>query len=176
MQKLNDEQRKLVEDNHKLIYSFMQKKKLFSDDWYSILAIGLCKAALNYNNELGNKFSTYAYATMENEVRLELVKSQTQKRNSEHSVLYYNDNIRSGNTERITLLDTIHDRHIDIENDAIFITDMTNAMNKIKSDKRRFIVKLLSYGYSRKDVSQILGCSQEAIRQSLVKARREMGI
>lgn len=38
--KLNTEQRKLVEDNHDLIYGFMVKYKLDYTVWYDVCAIG----------------------------------------------------------------------------------------------------------------------------------------
>lgn len=65
--KLNTEQKKLVEDNHDLIYGFMTKHKLDFNEWYDICAIGLCKAALTFNDT--TKFSTFAYKCMLNSVR-----------------------------------------------------------------------------------------------------------
>ena len=43
---LNDEQRKLVADNHNLIYQYLIDNNLPQDEYYDIAAIGLCKAAL----------------------------------------------------------------------------------------------------------------------------------
>ena len=57
---LNDEQRKLVEDNHNLIYQYLIDNKLPQDEYYDIAAIGLCKAALKYDTSKG-AFSTYVY-------------------------------------------------------------------------------------------------------------------
>lgn len=70
--KLNDKQRKLAEENHNLIYSFLKSRQLSLDaveDWYGTAAIGLCKAALVYDENRGAKFATLAYICMENEVR-----------------------------------------------------------------------------------------------------------
>ena len=50
--KLNDEQRKLVEQNHNLIYSAMTKcgiRRQDFDDYYGFASIGLCKAAIDYD-------------------------------------------------------------------------------------------------------------------------------
>lgn len=71
-QTLNSTQRKLVEDNHNLIYSFLNSRHLSLDaveDWYGTAAIGLCKAALIYDENQGVKFATFAYICMDNEVR-----------------------------------------------------------------------------------------------------------
>lgn len=63
---LNDMQKKMVEDNHNLIYSFLLKHKLNIEEWYDIAAIGLCKAARCYDGS--TEFSTLAYTAMFYEV------------------------------------------------------------------------------------------------------------
>lgn len=66
IKKLTEEQRKFVEDNHNLIYAFAKKNELDLEEYYDILAIGLCKAALSFDPDLGFSFSTYAYKSMKN--------------------------------------------------------------------------------------------------------------
>ena len=61
--KLTPEQQRLVEDNHNLIYSFIQLKRLDLDEWYDVCAIGLCHAAQKWNPARG-KFTTIAYRAM----------------------------------------------------------------------------------------------------------------
>ena len=53
---LTKEQKELVENNHKLIYYYIHKNGLSLDEYYDILAIGLCKAALNFDESKGIKF------------------------------------------------------------------------------------------------------------------------
>lgn len=70
--KMNDAQRKLAEDNHNLIYSFLSNHNLSLDaveDWYGTAAIGLCKAALFFDESCETEFSALAYACMESEIR-----------------------------------------------------------------------------------------------------------
>ena len=67
--KLTKEQQQLVEDNHNLIYSYLNKRHLPIDstfDFYGDAALGLCTAAHIYNPSLGFKFlitnnGTYNY-------------------------------------------------------------------------------------------------------------------
>lgn len=69
--KLNEEQKKLVEENHNLIYSFLKYRNLSLnavEDWYGTAAIGLCKAAMAFDDSRGLKFSTLAYVCMERAV------------------------------------------------------------------------------------------------------------
>lgn len=46
---LTEDERKLVEDNHDLIYMVSDCLDIDIDDYYGVLAIGLCHAAQNYN-------------------------------------------------------------------------------------------------------------------------------
>ena len=75
---LTDAQRKLVEENHNLIYSFMKSRNLACPDFYDICAIGLCKAAQKYQPEK-HTFAYYAYCSMAKEVRYVFVHSYRQK-------------------------------------------------------------------------------------------------
>ena len=63
---LTVEQCKLIEENHNLIYDVAHKRKLDVDEHYDILAVGLCKAAVGYDETKG-KFSTFAFKCMNNE-------------------------------------------------------------------------------------------------------------
>ena len=65
--KLTDDQRKLVEKNHNLIYTFARKYKINLDEYYGLLAIGLCIAARIYDPNKGLAFSTLAYQCMRNQ-------------------------------------------------------------------------------------------------------------
>ena len=58
----------LIEENHNLIYSYLHKMRLDIEEYYDLAAIGLCKAANNFDETKGFKFSTYAYRCMNNEV------------------------------------------------------------------------------------------------------------
>lgn len=46
---MTEYQKQLVTDNHNLIYRFLQKEKLNMEDWYDLVAIGMCKAAKTFN-------------------------------------------------------------------------------------------------------------------------------
>lgn len=72
---LSDEQRKLVEDNLNLVYFYIHKYNLSTDD-SDIGYIAICKAAKTYNESKGVKFSTYAMFCIQNEYRLNYRRSK----------------------------------------------------------------------------------------------------
>lgn len=67
--KLNDEQRRLAEDNHALIYVALSEccKPDEREEYYGVAAEGLCKAARTWDSSRGVRFSTYAVKCMVNE-------------------------------------------------------------------------------------------------------------
>ena len=57
---LTDEQRKLVEDNIRLVYQQVHKRGIVNEDLVQEGMLGLINAARFYSPEFGVKFSTYA--------------------------------------------------------------------------------------------------------------------
>lgn len=78
---LNEAQRQLAAENHDLIYWYLHKRGLSIEDYYDILAIGLCKAAAAYKPELG-AFSTLAIQVFDHEIQRER-KITTRRQNFE---------------------------------------------------------------------------------------------
>ena len=99
---LNDEQRKLVADNHNLIYQYLIDNNLPQDEYYDIAAIGLCKAALKYDTSKG-AFSTYVYRAIRNNISKEKV---TEKRHTVNAMSY---NVTA----------SVHGEETDVENENV---------------------------------------------------------
>ena len=76
--KMNEDQKKLAEDNIKLVYYFLYNHCLSIDEFSDILMIELCKAAMYYDPELGpGSFSTFAYKCFINRIRNEFKSRKT---------------------------------------------------------------------------------------------------
>lgn len=62
---LTEEEQKLVEDNHDLIYMMADCLELDIDEYYGLLAIGLCHAAQKYKKrKRAYEFAEYAKIVM----------------------------------------------------------------------------------------------------------------
>ena len=85
MERMNDEQRRLVEENMALVGFTMMKYFPNSiperewEDFMSIGTIGMCKAALKYATEKGT-FSSYAVKAIRREIKREFVDRYRGKR------------------------------------------------------------------------------------------------
>ncbi len=98
--KLNTKQRKLVEDNHDLIYGFMVKYKLDFNTWYDVCAIGLCKAGMIYDGS--SRFSTLAYICMYNEAK-KAKRTQSTKKRDDSQVVSLNCEVKTVFNEELPL-------------------------------------------------------------------------
>lgn len=163
---LNDTQRKLVEDNHKLIFSFLNNHNLSLDavdDWYGTAAIGLCKAALTFDESRGIKFTTLAYVCMDNEVRHILRKN----RKNIISTISLNTEV-SSECENCFLIDAIPDNR-DCYN-SIYLNDaIESAICKLSDRNKEIIDLIVSYDMTSSEIASKFGVSRQAI--SLVYCR-----
>lgn len=157
---MTQEQQKLVEDNHNLIYHFLRKYKLEHDKWYDMAAIGLCKAAISYDESI-SKFSTYAYKVMLNTVFKEKNKEFKLSAIPKHKLSYYDEEYTYKNDEYITFFDTLHSCD-NTESQAIFNIRLHNFMNNI-TEKERQVLHLTIKGYLQREIGEIMGYSQTHI-------------
>lgn len=86
--RLSVKQRKIAEENHNLIYSFARSRKLDIEEFYDLLAIGLCKAAYYYNPDKG-RFSTIAYIRMQHELSNYFKELNMSKRIPDEKIVHY---------------------------------------------------------------------------------------
>lgn len=174
---LNQEQSRLVEKHHNLIYDFLKKRGLYDDDsedWYGVSALGLCKAAMAFDPSREIKFSVLAFVCMENEVRQVKRKLRQQIRDldSLEQMCYVSD----GNAS-CTLLDRIADPSDFTEDVAISIAIDDSLASS--TNKKREIIELFfmhnwkqekiahKYGISTSYVSHIVNAFSKSVKSNL---------
>ena len=166
---MTEEQKKLVEDNHNLIYFMIHKYNLDIEEYYDIFALSLYKAAINYDISKGYTFSTYALSAMKGDFLHNIRKGNAQRRSgtcvSINEVVY--DNNSDGSS--ITLEDTLSNG-LDAFDESITI-DFTKL-----SDRLRRILWLSYSGYTQNEISNIIGVSQAQVSRDLQKAKRLLGV
>ena len=155
------EAQRLVEDNHNLIYKFLRNHNL-EDDWYDVAAIGLCKAANNYNSDK-YEFSTYAYRCMYTTIMIEKRKENTMRRIPQNQIVYYENQVSEESKDNDTsiFLNYIPSKQ-DIENETISVLSLKNIENKLDGNKKKVFL-LLREGYTQCEISKIIGISQQRI-------------
>lgn len=171
---MNDEQRKLVEDNHNLIYAILHKYNLPIDEFYGVAAIGLCKAAITFDVEKGYLFSTYACVVIKNELKLVFRRNASERAIPFDKLTYYQSVISDGDGKETELLDIIPD-NTDIEADIIANETIKQVYGKL-SERDRRVFDLLILGHGQKEIGNIVGYSQpyiSRIKSKIVKLLKE---
>jgi RNA polymerase sigma factor (sigma-70 family) len=168
---LTKRQQDLVAKNHNLIYQFAKDKKLPIDEYYDILAIGLCKAAKVYDEKKG-EFSTIAYSCMRNMLSNHFRDTRRKRDIPKEMILYYDATYTSNDSEnKNDYLNSLScDRSTyDIVSDNMIITTFFNMLNQ----KEKAIVKLLIIGLSQKEIAQKLQCKAYNIQHAVSKIRKK---
>ena len=150
MQQMNDDQRKLVEDNLNLVYYIVSHDYptfIHDEDVIQSGTLGLCKAAMKWE-EGKSAFSTYACRCIKNEIRQEL-----RQRRPHLEVLSLDHPIG----DDLTLADVIEGENgIDYIDDYFF---------KQLTEVEQMIYRLRVEGHKTDDIAKITGLSIRKIQK-----------
>lgn len=159
--KLSNEQVKLVEDNHNLIYSFLLSNNFSIEDYYDIAAIALCETALHYDSSKG-AFGTYAYHNMLMKVLGEKRRDSARRRIPESNVFSYDKKISEAGEHELTFLDVLADS-CNVEGEVVTDIVFYKYINSLKKDRDKRILIMLRDGYNQTEVCKVVGCSQPTV-------------
>lgn len=152
------EAQKLVEDNHNLIYKFLRNYNL-EDDWYDVAAIGLCKAANNYNSDK-YEFSTYAYRCMYNEMWKDNWRYKNVKEYIPDAlILHYNKSL-SSEIDTTPCFEIYMEKRYggESQDDVLAKLIYEDYYNGLRKDRDREILDLFQKGYSHQKIAEIINC------------------
>ena len=163
MKALTEKQRNLIEENHSLIYGYLNRKNLEVDDYYDIVAIGLCKAAKNYDLEVG-EFSTFAYKCMNNEVKNYLTYIKGVKKVPEELVMSYDISLNESDD---SMSNAVIRDDVEVE-DILIHFDYEKFKNNNLNARERLIIKYLENGFKQSYIAEELNFTQQYI-SSVIK-------
>lgn len=169
-QPLTREQQELVEKNHNLIYEFAKKKNLVIDEYYGILAIGLCKAASVYDENRG-KFSTIAYCCMNNVLKEHYRYISKQCAIPEDKILSYDVQLSDEDIDG-SYIDIIADDCCvqDIVTNNIIAESFMDTLN----DNEKIVARLLIDGMKQSEIASHMGCSRQNVGHYVQQIRKKI--
>ena len=169
--RMTDEQRKMVEQNHNLIYDFLYKQNLDTEEYYDIAAIGLCEAAIKYDSKR-SKFSTFAYRCMKSEVN-HYHAYNTRKRRIPADHIYSYDILLNDNEEEC---DSYIDKLFESDFNTYEIVEISISFANFSSelnDREKFIIKCFESGLNQTETAKEIGVTQQSVSQSVKKIRNK---
>ena len=178
--RLSVKQRKIAEENHNLIYSFARSRKLDIEEFYDLLAIGLCKAAYYYNPDKG-RFSTIAYIRMQHELSNYFKELNMSKRIPDEKIVHYDIFRTVGKNGEYSDDDVWSNKIIDsvfsigVDEEVIDKTIYDSTLKKISDLCTPLEKETLYYvikGFKSKEIAKKYNVGTQAIRARI----RQIGI
>lgn len=161
--KLTENQSKLVEQNHNLIYGFAKKYNLDIEEWYGILALALCKTAISFDSEKA-KFSTLYYLCASHYVEAEKRKWRTQKRIPQDLVVSLDEPVKEDTD--LTLKTCLADTGVDFVKE-LELKDTISKLLKTLSDRDKKIFELSRIRVKQEIIADIVGTPQSNVSRRL---------
>lgn len=150
---LNEEQMKLVEDNHSLIYSFISNHNLELSEWYGIIAESLMKAVRDYDESKG-KLSSLFYSIAKRDVASERRRIM---RARDVSVLGITDTIEVQNEP------SNGDFYMEVFMDGL-------------DDSQKEIVRYLYEGRTQSEIAKLIGVNQSTVSRRINCIREKVAM
>ena len=168
---LTKQQQELVEQNHNLIYKFAHQNNLSIDDYYDILAIGLCRASKMYNEDKG-AFSTIAYVCMKTEVMGHWRKISAKGVIPVEKIVSYNVSPSEESNGNETYLCCIADNNCTCD---IAISNVVyERFYDLLTYKEKTIVELLMNSVSQSKIAEEIGCTKQNVAYYVSQLRKKI--
>lgn len=165
--KLTEEQKKLVEENHNLIYWFAKKYHVPIEEYYDVLAQGLCMAAYHYDPSKCS-FSTYAYLCMNTEMHVEYRKTLRKSEIPQGNIFHYE------NAWQLSDLIPTNEKTENKVIDKISYENLISLLNDILNDKDKEVLTHIVNGLTMREIAKIEGTSHQAIHNRMKKIREKV--
>ena len=165
--KLTEEQKKLVEENHSLIYWFAKKYHVPIEEYYDVLAQGLCMAAYHYDPSKCS-FSTYAYLCMNTEMHVEYRKTLRKSEIPQGNIFHYE------NAWQLSDLIPTNEKTENKVIDRISYENLISLLNDILNDKDKEVLNYILNGLTMREIAKIEGTSHQAIHNRMKKIREKV--
>ena len=165
--KLTEEQKKVVEENHNLIYWFAKKYHVPIEEYYDVLAQGLCMAAYHYDPSKCS-FSTYAYLCMNTEMHVEYRKTLRKSEIPQGNIFHYE------NAWQLSDLIPTNEKTENKVIDKISYENLISLLNDILNDKDKEVLNYILNGLTMREIAKIEGTSHQAIHNRMKKIREKV--
>lgn len=178
--KLNDEQRKLVEDNIKLVYYTIQlvKGNINNIDLIEAGYIGICKAALYYNPYNNITFATYAISCIKHEIFHQYHHNSSYNERINNNLISLNSFVKTDDESKVELIECIQDTKNQYDNFEIksYIKQIFQLLNNDEYAKE--IILGYINGKSFKQIAKDRNTTHQAVsdkfNRTLIKLRKEL--
>lgn len=171
--KLSEEKRKFAEKNHNLIYYYLHSRNLNYEEFYDIVAIGLCKAAKSYDPTKGFTFSAFACKCMYNEVGNYLAKESKRFGIKDTSLLSLDDAIPNREEDKDSLVINTIESASYLPESEIEAKMMEETLDAILTDQERQVFHYRLESYNQSAIGRKMGLSRQRVNTLMGQIKKK---
>lgn len=183
---LTKEQRKMAEDNRGLIYVALKQYCIPGEyeDFYGVMAEGLCNAVRTYDPNRGVKFSTYAMKCMWSACFMEKRKGRTQRSGNDITIVSLSDPVPGA--DGLCIEDLVPDGsdfvHACEQSTLIRKTldrlarkyELQDKYNNVKVDRMYVFKRVCIEGAAQSELAEELGVAQGTISRIARRVKQDL--
>lgn len=173
MRILTPKQQKLAEENHKLIYAFMNKHHLDHDEYYGDMAEAYCIAIAAFDETKGS-LSTLVYHAMKNRLR-NIRRCQSLPRRIPSDCLLSLDELQTDAELVWSFYHCIPDPKTDVERIALHNIALQKLTKECSAEELELILSSVNKTVTQREAAKRLGISQTTYCRR-VKAAKEKAL
>lgn len=163
VKKLTDAQRRLAEDNIRLVYKYMHRNQLDPDDWLDILLVDYVRAMPQFDPDKG-AFSTFAFTVLQNSHYIEL---RRRRRQIDCDSLETPFSQHDGS--ELFLKDTVADTSR-VADETVF----SFYLNEVLTQEELWLLDQILSDVSQKDIAEKLAVRQPQVSRKLNAIRKKL--
>lgn len=183
---LTKEQRKMVEDNYGLIYVALKQYCIPREyeDFYGVMAEGLCNAVRTYDLNRGVKFSTYAMKCMWGACFTEKRKGRTQRSGNDVAIVSLSDPVPGMDGLCIEDLVTDGSDFVHAYEQSTLIRraldrlahkyELQDKYHKVKVDRMYVFKRVCIEGAVQSELAEELGVAQATISRIARRVKQDL--
>lgn len=175
MKKLNDEQRKLIEDNYSLVkyfYGIKFKNLIDYDTYLGIAHVAICKAAYTYDSSK-SKFTSYFFLKLKTDISRYFRSINSEVRRIHLDTISLESTLNGYDDENMVLENILPDK-VDVVTSAMEYVYWKTIIDS-QSEVKQKIIELRLQGYEQKEIGQMIGMTQQGVYGHLSRFKRAMG-
>ena len=161
---LTDEQRKIAEENHNLIYFFIRHCKVDEEEYYDLFAIDYLKCIEVWDKSKGN-LSTLLGRAFLYRIEKENKKKKAKKRFEESYIL---------SLDEVVFKEDINITLGDIIPSSTNVEETFELNETLNFFMKNEITKLVMFGYSQREIAKKLNCSRSNISREINYVKQEL--
>ena len=171
MKNLTSTQRKIAEENHNLIYSFMNRYQLNHEEYYGDMAEAYCIAIASFDKAKGN-LSTLVYHALNNRLK-NIRRYQSLPRVIPTEQILSLDELQSKAETVWSFYYCIPDPKSDVEKRALHNIALTRLTEECTPTELELIVTSINKKLSQREAAKLLGISQTTYCRRLKAAKEK---